>query len=40
VTGQAHASNSYTAAQGAVLLTGGTGFIGTLIAAVLLGRES
>jgi nucleoside-diphosphate-sugar epimerase len=39
VSGQAHASNSSTAARGAVLLSGGTGFIGTLIAAVLLGRE-
>ncbi len=35
----AHTSRSRGAARGAVLLTGGTGFIGTLIAAVLLGRE-
>src|SRR5438477_4060380 len=34
------ASYSHTAERGAVLLSGGTGFIGTLLAAVLLGRES
>jgi len=33
------ASYSHTAERGAVLLSGGTGFIGTLLAAVLLGRE-
>jgi nucleoside-diphosphate-sugar epimerase len=33
------ASRSHAAARGAILLSGGTGFIGTLIAAVLLGRE-
>ncbi len=33
------ASRSHGAGRGAILLTGGTGFIGTLIAAVLLGRE-
>ncbi|MGE5201097.1 MAG: SDR family oxidoreductase [Acidobacteriota bacterium] len=37
MSGQVQASRSH--AEGAILMSGGTGFIGTLIAAVLLGRE-
>jgi nucleoside-diphosphate-sugar epimerase len=39
MSGLVQASRSHATARGAVLLSGGTGFIGTLIAAVLLGRE-
>src|SRR5260370_37253128 len=39
MSGLVQASRSHAATRGAVLLSGGTGFIGTLIAAVLLGRE-
>ena len=39
ISGKARVSRSHAVARGAVLLSGGTGFIGTLIAAVLLGRE-
>src|SRR5690242_9194607 len=39
MSGSAQACRSHATAPGAVLLSGGTGFIGTLIAAVLLERE-
>ena len=39
IGGQERAYRSHPAVEGAILLSGGTGFLGTLIAAVLLGRE-
>jgi nucleoside-diphosphate-sugar epimerase len=39
MSGWTQPGRSSAPAPGAVLLTGGTGFIGTLVAAVLLGRE-